>query len=131
MIAIKMDMPKSCSECHFLDTGIRVNVCKLLDEKVENISNARRWNCPLIALPEENKDMSWEELVEKIKLIHKKEYNIINNQIIWFENWNIGFHKDGDITSDYEGGDTFITNYKKATYFQMWVIIKALIGDER
>lgn len=85
-VAIKgMDMPISTQKCQFFkrdshfENGTQIvseMICLVTGKKICDVDNIlplysckRCPDCPLTELPEENKDMSWEELVEKVKRI--------------------------------------------------------------
>lgn len=119
-VAIKgMDMPTSCRNCELgcrkflrLSLGIRTGA---------KYSNGILPDCPLIELPEENKDMSWEELVEKFRNYNKI---YIPSDISFIRLYQICFNSNGDI---------FFLNDKilNRTPYQMYQIIKALIGETK
>lgn len=127
MIAIKMDMPKSCQSCDFYLLG--ENSCSRTGFIINCNNNIMDKNCPLTELPEENKDMSWEELVEKVSKISDL---VINNNNFAMKNYNIVFFKNGKTGVYYDNGYiTFINDERILNFYQMYQIIKALIGDER
>ena len=118
-------MPKSCKECDFYLLGENSCSCTGFIINYNNIIIDK--NCPLIELPEENKDMSWEELVFKLgdKALNKSsELGCIAKFEI--EPCGLSFYEDGCVLDEHN--DYILT---KQTPYQMWVIIKALIGDER
>ena len=83
--------------------------------------------CKLVALPEENKDMSWEELKEKCKTFIVKIENEMNNiEYFEIEPCGLSFWEDGTVLDEHN--DIILTEQSN---FKMYQIIKALIGDER
>ena len=120
MIGIKMDLPKSCKEC-----DLNCTLYRTFNEEEYEIK--RHPNCPLVDLGKE--DMSWEELVEKVKELSGSQ---INDNNFALRNYNIVFFKNGKIGSYYDNGYiTFINDERILKFFEMYQIIKSLVGDER
>ena len=121
MIAIKgMDMPKNAKTCRFRHSIFNYCVIDKNRDTIKTDKFDKCLNCPLIDLPEENKDMSWEELKERIK--YKKGFSIsvsglsihFDTKIAYFV-----FLKGGDVLCNH----TQIKINQKP--FQMWQIILA------
>ena len=121
MIGIKgMELPKSCKECFLNIEGFSNNsYCRKTKLETTKYNNKRHTKCPLLDLGKE--DMSWDELVEKVRNYNKI---YIPNDISFIRLYQICFNRIGDI---------FFLNDKrlKKTPFQMYQIIKSLVGDER
>lgn len=150
MIAIKgMDMPKSCvveekladgstkifGNCIMCkgDYGYPVQCRRFHSYDLEKYIDRRHPNCPLTELPEENKDMSWEELVEKVKQL-KSALLTVNEDYISYSAFEgcthiLEFGIDNQIVFRYADEEKIIHTDK--SFYGMWVIIKALTGDER
>lgn len=122
MIGIKMEMPKSCASCPLL----KVKGCFT----VFLHQDIRDKNCPLIDLGKE--DMDFEDLKEKCKNISTGNYNhyfsvrIDSGTIFsFYETGTISIEQENDLTKD-----DYIEIFNK-TPFEMYQIIKSLVGDER
>ena len=131
MIGIDMELPKGCMVCPIKDS------CKSIKEHQDEYNkfleyytgydNRFAW-CNLIDLGKE--DMSWEELVEKVKELLIKIH--IELETFSLKDYNIKFYKNGHIGVYYDGNYiTFITNDGKTNYYQMYQIIKSLVGDQK
>jgi len=119
MIAIKgMEMPKGCKNC-LIGCGSYTDLIAFQKHNPEDYANKRLETCRLVDLGKE--DMSWDELVEKVRNYNKI---YIPNDISFIRLYQICFNRIGDI---------FFLNDKrlKKTPFQMYQIIKSLVGDER
>lgn len=136
MIAIKgMDMPKSCMKCKFTNSLHEIHYCLFNREPITDYGwqKKRPDFCPLTELPEENKDMSWEELVEKVKQL-KSALLTVNEDYISYSAFEgcthiLEFGIDNQIVFRYADEEKIIHTDK--SFYGMWVIIKALTGDER
>lgn len=154
MIAIKgMDMPKSCNNCRLCVIATTINDLDILCginsdiDTVSGFTNSRHPKCKLIALPEENKDMSWLQLIDKCKSeFPQKYFQYEENQfgyskkhttkiifLIEDENYPdevgcIRFREDGVVECGaYAPSEGFFKS--KIKPFGMYQIIKALIGE--
>ena len=119
MIGIKgMELPKSCKECAFCEEFCEEKFCQMESVSIKD-ENIRQSFCPLVDLGKE--DMSWEELVEKVRNYNKI---YIPNDISFIRLYQICFNRIGDI---------FFLNDKrlKKTPYQMYQIIKSLVGDQK
>ena len=137
MIAIKgMDMPKSCSSCpkfNTYDTYMRA-YCGHKEDYIsfnsqQECEEHRHPNCPLIDLPEENKDMSWEELKEKCSNSCEISFDYTKNRL-HFSKFNLSFNANGEMYLAFGNTDIYITLRNKIKPYQMYQIIKAL-GDQK
>lgn len=130
MIGIKgMELPKSCSSCEI--TEYYCHICPIIGESKLDYKDNRNPNCPLVDLGKE--DMSWEELVEKVKEL-KSDLLTINEDYIRYrsfaECWDcLEFGIDNQIVFKYMDEQKVIHTDK--SFFQMYQIIKSLVGDER
>ena len=127
MIGINMELPKDCESCRFNEYG-----CIFLEridiDEYEKTKNVRRKDCPLVDLGKE--DMSWEELVESFKKSKEVNVDTIKNRI-YLSKFNISFKKNGEIYLCFGTSQIYITRKEKITPYQMYQIIKSLVGDER
>lgn len=134
MIGIKgMELPKSCNNCRFCVIATTVNDLGMLCgvntdiDTVCGFTSSRHPNCPLVDLGKE--DMSWKELIEKIKNI---KFVCLGRNKKWFYiafgGYAIEFHNDGTIFLSCEHSFNLFENKKP---FEMWQIIKALVGGEK
>jgi hypothetical protein len=130
MIWIDMEMPESCSCCPMMcpmytSYLISKNFCSDVNKPIpkDEYQNKRYQGCPLIELPSEN--MTWEELVEKVKSLNSKYIQIEKDRIIIDEIEKISFIKNGAITRF----SSIIAIGR--TNFQMYQIIKSLVGEGR
>ena len=138
MIGIDIELPKSCGSCHFLQISSMSNnndvsgLCYDLREYVSSTNeNPKDCRCRLVDLGKE--DMSWEELVEKVKEL-KSDLLTINEDYIRYrsfaECWDcLEFGIDNQIVFKYMDEQKVIHTDK--SFFQMYQIIKSLVGDER
>ena len=124
MIGIKgIKMPKGCAECRNRCRDFdKLSFSKRVSEKYKN---ERLEHCPLVDLGSE--DMSWEELVEKVKELNLKD-SIFKDDcfLIPIVNDKWEFFEDGDI---HDGGSFGLKTNQKP--YQMWQIINALTGDNK
>lgn len=130
MIGIDMELPKSCAKCRFKDSLHGIYYCLFNREAITDYGwqKQRADFCPLVDLGKE--DMSWEELVEKVKELLIKIH--IELETFSLEDYNIKFYKNGHIGVYYDGNYiTFITNDGKTNYYQMYQIIKSLVGVQK
>lgn len=127
MIGIYMELPKSCSECNF---GNWVNdniVCEINLNVIrkDSVMDKRADFCKLVDLGKE--DMSWEELVEKVKGMPNIEFGEISR--LKHIKINVTFNP----LYYYESRLFCSKNlaFESIKPYQMYQIIKSLVGDER
>lgn len=145
MIGIDMELPKSCKECETFGNEVvednnNLNlkkgdiVCSLLEkidvDRCVLKNGIKLTNCPLVDLDKE--DMDFEDLKEKCKNISTGNYNhyfsvrIDSGTIFsFYETGIISIEQENDLTKD-----DYIEIFNK-TPFEMYQIIKSLVGDER
>jgi len=130
-VIIDMEMPKGCALCPQRCTNFNgLSFSERFDIKYEN---SRLDTCPLQEHTEENKNMSWEELVEKVKELKSDLLIIFEDYICYCTNkeiWgNLEFGIDNQIVFRYFDGQKII--HTDRSFYQMYQIIKSLVGDER
>jgi len=124
-----MELPKGCASC-----PITSKICSAfaLDKefKKEDLKFSRHPLCQLVDLGKE--DMDFEDLKEKCKNISTGNYNhyfsirIDSGTIFsFYENGTISIEQENDLTKD-----DYIEIFNKTPY-QMYQIIKSLVGDEK
>jgi len=130
-----MEMPKGCNDCplkvqKFINEITDfIDLCPYTQEVIikDKYTNKKCKDCPLKEYPE-NKDMSWKELIEKIKKI---KFVCLGKNKRWFyiafSGYAIEFHNDGTIFLSCEHSFNLFENKKP---FEMWQIIKALVGEK-
>jgi hypothetical protein len=126
MIGIKgMELPKSCAICEFHRfVNLARFICLRTNKTLGDITKIDK-DCPIVDLGKE--DMSWEELVLKLgdKALNKSsELGCIEKFEI--EPCGLSFYKNGAILDEHN--DYILI---KQTPYQMYQIIKSLVGDER
>ena len=135
MIGIKgMELPKSCRTMDGNERAEQSKCCPFedygfcwLDEKrlTFEFINDRHLNCPLVDLGKE--DMSWEELVEKVKAIKDLKITFDPDGVFSFI---INFFDDEIIIYFNRLNCVLIKNKRHSkTPYQMYQIIKALTGE--
>lgn len=140
MIGIDMELPKGCNSCplkvpKFIKEAMDwIDLCPYTEEVIigDEYENKRcDKGCPLVDLGSE--DMSWEELVEKVKEL-KSDLLTINEDYIRYrsfaECWDcLEFGIDNQIIFKYMDEQKVIHTDK--SFFQMYQIIKSLVGDQK
>lgn len=129
MIGIDMELPKGCASC-------KICCCKgyndlVTYEEPDEWEYKRLPDCPLVDLGKE--DMSWEELVEKVKELKSELLSIRNDCIVcvsFLGAWDcLEFGIDNQIVFKYLAEEKTINTDR--SFYQMYQIIKSLVGDER
>jgi len=128
MIGIKgMELPKSCAICEFHRfVNLARFICLRTNKTLGDITKIDK-DCPIVDLGKE--DMSWEELKEKCKSFIKKiDKTAEGRNIEYFEiePCGLSFWEDGIILDEHN--DIILT---KQNYYQMYQIIKSLVGDQK
>ena len=132
MIGIDMELPKSCKECHskWWDNIIDLYRCNLHGYCLEKEYDTKRHpKCKIVALPEENKDMAWDDLkttyknkIDTCYFAGGIERITINGKYLK----NFKFYSDGTIVDEH-----FNIISERNEISTICKVIKALIGDER
>ena len=127
MIGIKgMELPKNAETCRFRHSIY--DWCVIDKKPLKRNKSDKCLVCPLVDLGKE--DMSWEELVEKVKELKGVNIDTIKNRI-YLSKFNISFEKTGEIYLSFGTSQLYITIKDKIKPFKMYQIIKSLVGDER
>lgn len=126
MIGIDMELPKSCNNCIFCVVATTINDLDMLCgvnpdiDTVRGFISSRHPNCKLVDLGKE--DMSWDDL--KIKCDNLTTDIQFSSDGFDFECKGIWFNRVGTIFSSK-------LNIEDLKPFEMYQIIKSLVGDER